>query len=40
MLRSIEDLFGLPYLGYAGQRGLAGFGADVFTAPAGRKPRR
>jgi phosphatidylinositol-3-phosphatase len=31
MLRSIEDVFGLPYLGYAGMRGLAGFGADIYT---------
>ncbi|HUP93242.1 MAG TPA: alkaline phosphatase family protein [Solimonas sp.] len=32
MLRSIEDMFGLPYLGYAGQMGLVTFGPDVFTA--------
>jgi hypothetical protein len=31
MLRSVEDLFGLPYLGYAGQAGVSSFGADVFT---------
>ncbi len=31
LLRSVEDLFGLPYLGYAGSAGLAGFGADVYT---------
>ena len=31
MLRSIEDIFGLPYLGYAGRKGLRPFGADVFT---------
>jgi len=31
MLRSIEDLFGLPHLGYAGMRGLRPFGADVYT---------
>lgn len=30
MLRSIEDVFGLKHLGYAGQRGLASFGADVY----------
>ncbi len=30
MLRSIEDLFGLKHLGYAGQKGLASFGADVY----------
>jgi hypothetical protein len=32
MLKSIEDMFGLSYLGYAGQKGLRSFGADVFTA--------
>jgi hypothetical protein len=32
LLRSIEDLFGLGHLGYAGQTGLASFGSDVFTA--------
>ena len=31
MLRSVEDLFGLPHLGYAGQPGLVTFGSDVFT---------
>lgn len=31
MLKSLEDMFGLPYLGYAGQKGLAPFGKDVFT---------
>ena len=30
LLRSIEDWFGLPHLGYAGQPGLRTFGADVF----------
>jgi len=30
MLRSMEDLFHLPHLGYAAQKGLAGFGDDVF----------
>ncbi|MDB5396417.1 MAG: phosphoesterase [Rhodospirillales bacterium] len=30
LLRSIEDMFGLDHLGYAGQAGLKGFGADVF----------
>ena len=33
MLRSVEDIFGLPHLGYAGQTGLVPFGADVFNAP-------
>lgn len=32
MLRSVEDMFGLAHLGYAGAAGLAPFGADVFTA--------
>lgn len=31
LLRTIEDLFGLPHLGYAGQPGLKAFGSDVFT---------
>jgi phosphatidylinositol-3-phosphatase len=31
LLRSVEDVFGLPHLGYAGRAGLAGFGRDVFT---------
>ncbi|TFC05097.1 alkaline phosphatase family protein [Cryobacterium mannosilyticum] len=30
LLASIEDAFGLPYLGYASAPGLARFGADVF----------
>jgi phospholipase C len=29
-LRSIEDLFGLGHLGYAGQSGLQPFGTDIF----------
>jgi hypothetical protein len=33
LLRSLEDIFGLPYLGYAGQPGLQAFGKDVFTNP-------
>jgi hypothetical protein len=32
LLRSIEDLFGLAHLGYAGQQGLRAFGDDVFNA--------
>ena len=31
LLRSIEDIFGLAHLGYAGQAGLVPFGADVYT---------
>ncbi len=32
LLASIEDLFGLPYLGYAGTPGLNRFGLDVYNA--------
>ncbi|HVX06149.1 MAG TPA: alkaline phosphatase family protein, partial [Rhodanobacteraceae bacterium] len=31
LLRSIEDWFGLPHLGYAAQQGLHAFGPDVFN---------
>lgn len=31
MLRTVEDIFGLPYLGYAGIAQQSSFGADVFT---------
>jgi len=31
LLRSIEDFFRLPHLGYAGMPGLAPFGTDVFS---------
>jgi hypothetical protein len=34
LLRSIEDLFGLGHLGYAGRAGLKPFGGDVFGAAA------
>jgi hypothetical protein len=30
LLRTLEDLFGLTHLGYAGQPGLRPFGDDVF----------
>jgi phospholipase C len=33
LLKSVEDVFGLPYLGFAGQSGLQAFGADVYNAP-------
>jgi hypothetical protein len=33
LLRTVEDLFGLSHLGYAGANGLAPFGGDVFDAP-------
>ncbi|WP_431068134.1 alkaline phosphatase family protein [Ralstonia holmesii] len=32
LLKSIEDVFGLSHLGYAGMNGLQGFGSDVYTA--------
>ncbi len=35
VLKSVEDIFRLKYLGYAGQPGLQGFGADVYTQPKG-----
>ncbi|HEX5487394.1 MAG TPA: phosphoesterase, partial [Limnobacter sp.] len=31
MLKSIENGFGLDYLGFAAQPGLVTFGVDVFT---------
>ena len=31
ILRSIEDAFGLEYLGYAGNEGVTSFGSDVYT---------
>ncbi len=35
-LRSMEDTFGIPeHLGYANQMGLAAFGGDVYSNPAG-----
>ncbi len=40
LLGSIEDLFGLPHLGYAGMPGLRGFGRDVWSisVPGGQRP--
>jgi hypothetical protein len=32
-LRSMEDVFGLEHLGFAGQAGLKAFGSDVFSIP-------
>jgi phospholipase C len=37
LLRSVEDLFGLDHLGYAGQDGLKAFGDDVFNGPLARR---
>jgi hypothetical protein len=34
LLRSLEDLFALPHLGYAAADGLEPFGGDIYTAPA------
>ena len=31
LLKSIEDVFGLAHLGYAGQKGLKSFGRDIFN---------
>lgn len=33
LLRTVEDIFGLPHLGYAGLTRLRPFGSDVFTRP-------
>jgi hypothetical protein len=33
MLRSVEDVFGLSHLGYAGLPGGQSFGSDIFTGP-------
>jgi hypothetical protein len=38
LLRSVENIFGLGHLGYAGRDGLKSFGADVFNATAAPKP--
>ena len=39
LLRSIEDLFGLPHLGYAATPGLARFGTDVWAVvPSATSP--
>ena len=39
LLKSIEQIFGLPFLGYAGRPDLAGFGADVYAAGPAAPPR-
>ena len=33
LLRTVEDIFDLGHLGYAGQQGLRPFGSDVFSGP-------
>lgn len=40
LLRTVEALFGLPYLGYAAATDLKTFGADVFTAAGPHRPAR
>jgi len=40
MLRTVEDLLGLSYLGYAGASGQASFGSDVFSAAMPRLPSK
>jgi len=41
MLKSVEELFGLPSLGFASQDGLVSFGTDVYTHPRARTdPKR
>ena len=40
LLRSVEDLFGLAHLGYAGASGLKSLGADAFTCYAARPTAR
>ncbi len=40
LLRTVEDIFGLAPLGYAGTRNLRPFGADVFSAAAPHPPAR
>ena len=40
MLRTVEDIFGLSYLGYAGASGQASFGADVFSAATPKFPAK
>jgi phosphatidylinositol-3-phosphatase len=40
LLRSLEDLFGLKHLGYAGKDGLVPFGDDVFNAATAGTARR
>ncbi len=40
LLRTVEAIFALPYLGYAADSGLRIFGADVFTAAAQPPPQR
>jgi phosphatidylinositol-3-phosphatase len=38
MLRSVEDIFGLSHIGYAGLSGETSFGSDIFKRPCGLPP--
>jgi hypothetical protein len=38
MLRSVEDIFALPHIGYAQLPGETSFGSDVFNRPCGPAP--
>lgn len=38
LLKSIEDVFALPYLGYAGTPGLVGFGSDIWSRSTAGAP--
>jgi hypothetical protein len=40
LLRSIEDWFGLSYLGYAGQDGQRSFGNDIFNLQPAKKNQK
>src|SRR5205807_694005 len=40
LLRSIEDLFGLSHLGFAGAQGLNAFGQDVYNFQPKKTKRR
>jgi len=39
LLRSVENIFGLPHLGFAAQSGLVAFGPDLFTCYTPHTPR-
>ena len=38
MLGSVEDLFGVPHIGYAGLPGETSFGSDIYNRPCGATP--
>jgi hypothetical protein len=37
LLRTVEDIFGVPHLLYAGRKGVVSFGKDVFTGYTARR---